>query len=424
MQYSPKDIPVISPFNQLPFPEHQLEYLSNGIPVYSIFNEDYGVMKLEVNVYAGRFFENKQAVSRTCANLLREGTRSRTSAEIAREIDYYGSSLQIMGGMDVIKMELYSMTRHFENVLPIAADVLREPVFPQGEFDNYIKRNIQKLQVDLAKNDILAFRNLTENIFGPEHPYGYNTVEETLQKITRDDLADHFKQNFHAENFSVILAGGFPANYLNMLEEAFGTIGKIGQDQVKRVHLISGKPVNARIPGKQKFQSSIKMGQKMFDRSHPDYAGVYFLSTLLGGYFGSRLMQNIREDKGLTYDIYSTVDCMRTDGYFMISAEVDTKSVEQTLSEIRLEINKLRTEPAEQEELELVKNYIKGNLLNVMNGPINSVEIIRLLSIYGLDISFYDQFMDCVDNMSARHLMELAVRYLDFDQLNLVICGK
>ncbi|HAY71356.1 MAG TPA: hypothetical protein DCX89_05650 [Saprospirales bacterium] len=155
----------------------------------------------------------------------------------------------------------------------------------------------------------------------------------------------------------------------------------------------------------------------------PDYIGLYFTSTLLGGYFGSRLMQNIREDKGLTYDIYSSVDCMRMDGYFMISAEVDNKSVDQTLSEIRIELKKLAEEPVEQEELELVRNYIKGNLLNILNGPINSVELIRLLSIYGLDKTFYDEFIRGIDSIDAKVINELAGKYLDFDNLSLIICG-
>ncbi|HAQ37724.1 MAG TPA: pitrilysin family protein [Saprospiraceae bacterium] len=423
MQYSLGDIPVISPFKHVPFPDFQLDYLSNGIPVYSLPNNDYGVLKMEVNVFAGRFFEEKQAVSRTCANLLREGTKARTSAEIARDIDFYGASMQMMGGMDVIKLELYSMTRHFEKVLPVAADVLTAPLFPENELVKYIKRTIQKLQNDLSKNDILAFRALTENIFGLDHPYGYNTKEETLKKISTQDLRNHFLQTFYAENFSVILAGGFPEYFLSILEEAFGHIPKREKVITRPLPTVTGQQINTRIEGKQKYQSSVKLGVRMFDRTHPDYIGLYFTSTLLGGYFGSRLMQNIREDKGLTYDIYSSVDCMRMDGYFMISAEVDNKSVDQTLSEIRIELKKLAEEPVEQEELELVRNYIKGNLLNILNGPINSVELIRLLSIYGLDKTFYDEFIRGIDSIDAKVINELAGKYLDFDNLSLIICG-
>lgn len=423
MQYSSGDIPVISPFKQVPFPDFQLEFLSNGIPVYSLFNNDYGVLKMEVNVFAGRYFEEKQAVSRTCANLLREGTKTRSSAEIARDIDFFGASMHLMGGMDVIKLELYSMTRHFEKVLPVAADVLTSPLFPEKELEKYIKRTIQKLQNDLSKNDILAFRALTENIFGLDHPYGYNTKEETLKKVTSDDLRNHFLQNFYAENYSIILAGGFPKNYLSILEEAFGHIQKREKVISRPATVVTGQLINTSIQGKQKYQSSVKLGTRMFDRTHPDYIGLYFISTLLGGYFGSRLMQNIREDKGLTYDIYSSVDCMRTDGYFMISAEVDNKSVDQTLSEIRIELKKLAEEPVELEELELVRNYIKGNLLNIMNGPINSVELIRLLSIYGLDKTFYDDFLQGIDAIDAQKINMLAGKYLDFDGLSLIICG-
>jgi zinc protease len=424
MHYNKSDIPVISPFKKVMFPDYRLDFLSNGIPVYSLQNDDYGVMKMEVNVFAGRYFESQQAVSRTCANMLREGTSSMTSKEIARKIDFYGSSLQMMGGMDVIKMELYSLKKHFENVLPIAAEVLRDPLFPENELDNYIKRTLQKLKIDLSKNDIISFRHLTENLFGLDHPYGYNTEEAILQKVTREDLMNHFQHNFNAESFSVIIAGGIPENYLEILDTAFGTIPRAGIIIPNQPHPLNGKLIKSQIKGKQKYQSSVKLGAHMFNRSHPDYVGFYFLSTLLGGYFGSRLMQNIREDKGLTYDIYSTVDCMRTDGYFMISADVDNKSVEPTLEEIRKELKMLAEEPVGPEELELVRNYIKGNVLTILNGPINAVELIRLISIYNLDETFFDNFMLGIDRIDSESLNQLAAKYLNYDQLSQVICGK
>jgi len=332
--------------------------------------------------------------------------------------------MQMMGGMDVIKLELFSLKRYFEKVLPIAADVLNNPLFPESELENYVKRTIQKLQIDLSKNDILSFRHLTEHIFGLDHPYGYNTKEETLQKVTTNDLQRHFHGNFNAENFSIILAGGFPKNYLEALEEAFGSIPKKGIVISLQPHITSGQMIKSRIAGKQKYQSSVKLGVKMFPRSHPDYFGFYFLSTLLGGYFGSRLMQNIREDKGLTYDIYSTVDCMRTDGYFMISADVDKKSIEQTLDEIRLEMRRLAEETVEPDEMELVRNYIKGNLLTILNGPINSVELIRLISIYNLDLAFFDNFMQGIDKIDSERVNQLAAKYLDYEKLSVVICGN
>lgn len=423
MHYNKSDIPVISPFKKVSFPDYRLDFLSNGIPVYALPNDDYGVMKMEVNVFAGRYFESKQAVSRTCANMLREGTGSMSSKEIAREIDFYGASLQMMGGMDVIKMELFSLKKHFQKVLPIAAEVLRDPSFPEHELDNYIKRTLQKLKIDLAKNDVISFRHLTENLFGIDHPYGYNTGEATLQKVTREDLLLHFQDNFNAESFSIIMAGGLPDHYLELLDTAFGNIPKAGILIPGKPHPLNGKLIQSHLKGKQKYQSSVKLGAQMFNRSHPDYVGFYFLSTLLGGYFGSRLMQNIREDKGLTYDIYSTVDCMRTDGYFMISAEVDNKSVEPTLEEVRKELKMLAEGTFEPEELELVRNYIKGNVLTTLNGPINAVELIRLISIYNLDVTFFDNFMSGIDRIDSENLNGLASKYLNYDQLSLVICG-
>jgi len=208
MKYSTKDIPKIKSFKTLEFPEYKKASFSNGAPAYILRSDEYDVLKLELNIKAGRIFEKMNGVARACANQIKEGTLKMNSEKIAETIDFYGATLHISGGMDFSKVELYSTKKHLKKLLPLLQNVLMEPVFPENELDGYIKRNIERLSIDLAKNDILSYRILTENIFGSKHPYGYNSTIDTIKDLDRNLLNKHFEDNYKNPDFSIILAGG------------------------------------------------------------------------------------------------------------------------------------------------------------------------------------------------------------------------
>jgi zinc protease len=424
MKYSTKDIPKIKPFKSISFPAYYKIELKNGIPVYIIHSDEYDVMKAEISFKAGRVFESQQGVARACANQLKEGTKSFSSEKIAHTIDFYGSSLNTMGGMDFARVELYSLNKHLENLLPYLTEILTLPNFSEGELNNYIHVNARRLAIDLAKNDILAYRALTEALFGKDHAYGYNSDEETIKNLNIGNLHKHFDDNIGIGPQSIILAGRIDPGTIKLIENSLGGIPY--RKDLKKPVLPSeaSSEQRIRLTGQQKYQTSIRLGRKIFDRSHPDYPGIYVLNTILGGFFGSRLMTNLREEKGLTYDIYSTLDMLWLDGYLMIGAEVDNENVALTLSEIHKEFDLLKAELVPDDELILVKNYINGNLLNLMNGPFNSVELLRLVANHAQSEEFFKYFMLQIQNIDSFTLRELARKYLNKDDFFEVIVGK
>jgi predicted Zn-dependent peptidase len=419
-----KIIPEIKSFKPIRFPDFTKTVLDNGIPVYQLISGDYDVMKLEISFRAGRYFEQGPGVGKACANLLREGTKNFNASYIADIFDYHGASFQTNGSMDFSRIELYTINRYFPTLLPHVADIITEPSFEEKELNNYRQRNIQRLAIDLAKNDVLAYRWFTEWLFGKDHPYGYNSDKETFQQLETVSLREHFNRCILHAVPSIIVAGGIDDSMIRLLNDTFGglptRLPEIPEFTV--VNNNSAEPV--RLTGQQKFQASIRTGRRLFSRSHPDYPGIYLLNTVLGGFFGSRLMQNIREDKGLTYDIYSLLDMYWTDGYLMIGAEVDNDNTDLVIDEIRRECRKLQQEPLGSDELILVKNYLNGNLLNLMNGPFNAIELMRLIAVYGYDLAFFDYFMHRIHQIDAEELMELAKKYLDPEDFSWVIAGK
>jgi len=424
MNYSTKDIPKIKSFKALNFPEYSKYELSNSAPTYILGSEDYDVLKIEMNFKAGRVFEKGYGVARACADQMKEGTQNLSSEIIAETIDFYGATMHISGGMDFTRVELYSTKKHLKNLLPLLRDVLHNPSFPELELEGYIKRNIQRLTIDLSKNDILSYRTLTEKIFGVDHPYGYNSTISTIEHLNRNMLLEHFENNFLLPDFSLILAGGIDPQIIDLCDNFLGDLKyqKRNNDPFSAPPILN--PELFKIEAPQKFQSSIRMGRHLFDRSHPDYPGVYVLNTILGGFFGSRLMSNIREEKGLTYDIYSTIDMLWLDGYIMIGADVDNENVDVTIEEIFKEFEILKKDLVKEKELELVRNYINGNLLNLMNGPFNSIELMRLIAVHGQNHEFFSFFMGRIASVDAPTLRDLARKYLNENEFTVVIVGN
>ena len=424
MEYSAKDIPEIKGFNSIDFPDYRKIVLSNGIPVFILPSKEYDVLKIEINIKGGRIFESQKGVARACANLLKEGSLNYDSENIARQVDFHGASLNTVGGMDFSRIELYSLKKHYEKLLPILRDVLCNPLFPQKELDSYINRNIQRLAIDLSKNDVLAYRKLTELIFGPDHPYGYNSDEKIFRDLKQESLLAHFKENYLLRPFSVIIAGGVDDK---IIEHTDSILGQIEVEQPEKETFWKTKDLkreSLNFEAPQQYQASIRMGRKLFNRSHPDYGGLYVLNTILGGYFGSRLMKNIREEKGLTYDIYSTIDMLLLDGYLMIGAEVDNENVGLALDEIKREFEALKKDIIPEGELQLVKNYINGNLLNLMNGPFNSIELIRLIAVYEQNMDFFNRFMENIKSVDSESIRLLANKYLDQKDFYEIIVGN
>ena len=199
--------PLIKQVEQITLPEPKIHHLDNGIPVYEINKGTQNILKLELVFNAGRPFEQKKLAARSTASLIKEGSINYNSSEISEIVDYYGGTLSTPYNLDTSNIVLYSLTRYFEKLLPILAEVLVQPTFPTEELETYIKNNKQRLQLDLKKNDVIAYRQITEYIFGKTHPYGYNSYPETYEALNREDLLLHHQRNYTQENCSIFISG-------------------------------------------------------------------------------------------------------------------------------------------------------------------------------------------------------------------------
>ena len=397
--------------------------LDNGMALYEVRMGTQDALKLEIIFDAGRPQEYKKLAARTTAALLKEGTQSFNAATIAETIDFYGGSLNVPVNLDTSNIILYSLTKHFEHLLPLIVEMMTVPVFPEKELKAFQHRNQQRLLVDLTKNDVIAYRTLTELIFGKLHPYGYNSFPETYAAVKKEDLLQHFNNNYLIDNCLAIISGKTHPKIIDLINHHIGSISKNKTFEKKYWDRPNLTPKKLKLEYPQMLQTAIRVGRKLFNRKHHDFYGFYVLNTILGGYFGSRLMTNIREEKGYTYNIYSTMDAMIMDGYFYIGTEVGNEVVQPTLKEIYKEMDRLQTDLVKEEELQMVRNYLLGNLLTTLDGAFNISEVIKTKVVEGLSDDYLIQLVNTIKSITAKDIQRLARKYLNKEDMWEVIVG-
>lgn len=393
-------------------PTYEKHLLDNGIPVYEVHLGTQEVVKLELVFDAGRPFEHKQLVARATTSLLREGTATHSGSEIAELFDFYGCSLSLPFNLDTGNVVIYSLSRYLDQVLPILKDILENPSFSASELASFVQRKQQLLREDLTKNEVVAYRTITELIFGSEHPYGYNSVEDTYAALKRDDLQHHFDRTFTIDNCTIFLSGKTTPAHFESLNKYIGRLsrrGEIVQTNFPSLPEVAGTQFLER---PDTIQTALRMGRRLFNRQHEDYHGMYVLNALLGGYFGSRLMTNIREDKGYTYHIFSQLDVMKFDGYLYIGTEVGNEFVSATRDEIYKELALLRNKAVSEQELEMVKNYLIGTYLTMIDGPFQASELIKTIVLEDLPRDFFSKLVQTTRKITAKQLQDLANKYL------------
>lgn len=418
------DKPTIAPIPEISFPLFHEYHLDGGLQVYELRGGMAGVCKMDVIFYSGRPFELKKTLSRAATSLIKEGTTLHSSADLAEFFDYHGSTLSVFSTMDHGGLTLLCLSRYFEKMLPEFIDVLHDAVFPEEEVTKFKQNAKEKLKEDLSRNDAIAYRKITEEIFGVDHPYGYNSSIESIVSLSREDMLDHYRKTYVQENGYIVLSGDIPENSREILNKYFSKV-EVGQKAVL-THSMDVAPkggYNIYAEGANDHQNSIRIGMRTVKRGHPDFPGLALLDNLFGGYFGSRLMRNIREDLGLTYNIYSNIELMYFDAYWMISTETSNENAGKTVDQIKKEMKSLRTTLVTDKELDMARNYLLGNLLTSLDSTFSIASMHRNLLCEGSDPHFLNQIIEEIKGVTPKDLLELSNKYLNWDDFITVVVG-
>lgn len=400
--------------------------LDNGIPVFSINAGSQELTKVELIFKAGMFYQNRTLLSSTANTLLENGTTKYNALQLSENIDYYGSFLELSAGQDFSSVTLYSLNKYLNESLVYVEDLVKDSIYPQSEIDIYLANRKQKHLINSQKVNYLGRRKFSELLFGETHPYGIDLKNEDFDTVKRQDILDFYKTHYNSKNCFIVVSGNFSANLINILNQHFGKSewGNPAAVTKKMPAIQSTGQKHVLVEKNDTIQSAIRIGRVLFNKTHPDYFKFQVLNTILGGYFGSRLMANIREDKGYTYGIGSGLTSYVNAGYFAISTEVGADVTNNALDEIYKEIKRLREDLVSTEELETVRNYILGQFLRSVDGPFALAEKFKAIYEFNLGYDYYSTYFESVKNVTSAELRDLANKYLQQNDLIECVAGK
>jgi predicted Zn-dependent peptidase len=415
----------VFPIEKVVIPEAKSFILNNGVPVYMIEAGTEDIMRIEFIFRAGQIKEHLPLLSSTCNMMLSEGSQNYTSEELNRSLDYYGVFLNQSSEKDIAGVVLYFLSKHIEKVLELSREILFRPVFPEEELISLMKKRLRWYQLNREKVQNLAIDQFFESIFGKNHPYGYQIHEQDFENINPLFLRDFHSKYYTAGNMAVIISGKIHNKTPELLNSYFGDIGPqkikiedpadfLKGEKLKKVHINKSGTV----------QSAIRIGSATINKRHPDYPGLKILDSVLGGYFGSRLMKNIREEKGYTYGISSSISSLDLSGYMVISTEVGQKNCQKATDEIYKEIKLLQNVPVRKEEMEIVRNYMSGEMVRMFDGPFALAESFRSAWEFGLDNSYYYRLAEKIKTIEPDEITELAKTYYNIDDLYAITVGS
>jgi predicted Zn-dependent peptidase len=390
---------------------YQKYILKNGVEVYAIDAGAEEVMMVEWVHYAGDWYEERNLVAAATNFMLKNGTSSKTAFQINEHFEYYGAYLNRAAYNETSTITLHTLTKHIEQLLPVVREMLTDSIFPEQELAIYKKIMQQRLSVNLLKCDFVAHRFIDAYLYGEQHPYGRYSRAEDYEALTRDQLVEYYRKYYQQGKFVMFVAGKLPKNLQELLDKNFGDLAnnRVGslsystKPATEKRQRITNDPNGV--------QGAIRIARPFPNRHHPDFLKAQVLNSLFGGFFGSRLMANIREDKGYTYGIHSYIQNHIEQTAWMVSTEAGRDVCEAAIKEVYHEMEVLRNELVDEEELLLVRNYMMGSILGDLDGPFQIIARWKNIILNNLDEKYFYDSINTIKTITAEEIKQLAEKY-------------
>jgi predicted Zn-dependent peptidase len=399
----------------------------NGIPIFLFPLYDQEITKIDFIIKAGEYASDFSLTALTTLAMLQEGSTTMESEQIAERLDFLGSYLSFHTTKDRSLISVCCLEKHLAETIKIVTDFIIHPTFPEDKLETSLLKRKERFKVDNERVEVLSQKKLAQVLFGEKHPYGRTIQLDDFEHITRDDLIRFHNQNYVAENTSIVICGNPKSqeikNLISFLQHnEFNTLNN--KTQPIEYDIVSNTQKKHWITKENAVQSSLNLGKIMVNRNHPDFIPLQILNTILGGYFGSRLMTNIREDKGYTYGIGSGIISMEHAGYFIITSRVGKDVAQKALDAISDELRRLRTEMVQQDELDMVKAYMQSTLVRNFDGAFATSEMFRNTLGYDIDfVGYYQHIWSKIRKITAKELLELSNKYLHEDSMYEIVVG-
>jgi zinc protease len=423
-------LPKAGPNPSFSLPPIQKSKLSNGLNVWIVQQKELPIVSMNLVLNSGGTLDpaDKSGVSSMTADMLDQGTKTRSAIDIANQLQAIGASVNAGAGWDATNVAMQTLTKNLDQALDIYSDVVLNPAFPDSEFEKLRRRSLVALRQ--RKANPVAVSNVVYNkvLYG-DQPYARQLTgdEKSIAALTTGDLAKYYTANYRPNNATLIVVGDVDEKSVTpKLEKAFAgwkangdvNTGDVGGEVMK------AKPGIYFVDKPGAAQSSVSIGQVGVDRSNPDYYALQVMNSILGGGSAGRLFMNLREDKGYTYGAYSRFVFRRGAGPFSASAEVQTAVTRQSIQEFMKELNGIRGGiPVTPTELEtnkqsIIRRYPSGfETVGAISNQLSN------LAVYGLPDSYFNDFISKINSVTAEDVNRVANKYLDPSKMAIVIVG-
>ena len=425
-------LPKAAPDPKFTLPTIQKTKLSNGLNVWLVRQNELPIVSMNLVLNAGGTLDtaDKSGAASFTANLLNQGTKTRSAVEIANQLQSIGASVNAGAGWDSSNVAMQTLTKNLDQALDIFADVVVNPAFPSNELETIRRRALVGFVQRRSSATAVADVVYNKVLYG-EQAYGRQLSgdEKSVKALTREDLMNFYNANYRPNQATLIVAGDVDGKtLLPKLEKAFAN-WKSGDastmDEMKNSAMtMTAKPGIYIVDKPGAPQSSVTIGQVGIDRSNPDYYAVQVMNSILGGGGTARLFMNLREDKGYTYGAYSRFTPRRGAGPFSASGEIQTVSTKEAVNEFLKEINGIRgARPVSPAELEINKQSLIRRFPSGFEtvGQI-SAQLANLV-IYGLPDSTFNDYISKVNAVTVEDVNRVANKYLTPDKMAIVIVG-
>ena len=411
----PKNSPIVN--FKINTPEQFI--LKSGIPVF-FYNHNY--LKLVKFTILNNFntFENDPCVNYFVKKMLLEGCEKYNHTEIADIIDFYGADMNITATPDANIISFTVLKEYFNYIFELLCDILKEPLFNEDRLEYIKNKKIQELKIENTKNKTIAYKTFKKGLLGNRN-YGYSLNEEDIKKVTTCDLKSHFSQ-FWLNNTQIFITGDIDEKLLKNIDKKIPDNLKFSNDsflngEIQLNH--SGKIIN--INKQDSEQVSMCLGHIL--PNNEDSKKLWCTIAFLGGYFGSRLMKNIREKNGYTYGISAQIVNYRYVKYLLIKTSAKKEFKEAIIEEIKKEITLLQNEKISEEELNGFKQYFLGNMLATFSNVFSDMEHSVTVKMLNFEEDYYQKLFETIKNISGEEINHIAKKYLNPDKFVQVFVG-
>ena len=404
----------------------QLKVLPNGVKLWVIDAGEADVTRIDLVFNAGRHQQSQLLQALFTNRMLREGTQQLSRAQIAEQLDFHGAWMEQNVSYEHSFVTLYTLNKYLATTIGLLAQMVKQPIFDEQVLEVVKQNNLQRHLTVMQQPSTQARRLFQRTVYGPQHILSQMAEAADYQAVNAELLRAYHQSWYHSGNLSIYIAGHITDQCVDLITQVFGEPFGAGCEGGGTYHEPIPMPISRQLfkemPGTA--QSSVLIGKSTIDVHHPDYLQLRMLISLLGGYFGSRLMTSVREEKGLTYGIFAVLNPSPYDNTLMILSDCDHHFVQPLLSETYQQIERLQNDLVSDDELELVRNSMKGELLRSYDSCLTLSDAWIYLHTMNLPDDFFHHFWQAISHASAADLQRLACTHLTKDTLTEVVAGE